>query len=54
MWVLFFAIVLTIALGFGLGAVVLESYEEKGGLFVRRPGRYLRATARYLRVSARP
>jgi hypothetical protein len=54
MWILLFAIVLTIALGFGLGAVVLESYGERVGLYGRRPGRYLRATARYLRVSARP
>jgi hypothetical protein len=29
MWVSLFAIVLTIALGLGLGAVMLESYEEE-------------------------
>jgi len=49
MWMPVFAVVLTIAVAFGFGAVVLESYEEKGGLFARRPGRHLRATARYLR-----
>lgn len=54
MWVLLFAIVIAISLGLALGAVVLESFEERGGLFGRRPGRHLRATARYLRVSARP
>ena len=29
MWVSLFTIVLALALGFGVGAVVLESYEEK-------------------------
>ena len=28
MWILMFAVVLGIALGFGLGAVIVESYEE--------------------------
>jgi hypothetical protein len=54
MWILLFAIVLAVSLGFGLGAIVLESLEEKGSQFWRRPGRQLRASARYLRVSARP
>ncbi len=47
MWILLFAVVLAIALGFGLGAVVLESYEE-GRIYGRRPVRSLRASA-YLR-----
>jgi hypothetical protein len=29
MWLTFFTVVLGIALGFALGAVMLESYEEK-------------------------
>ena len=28
MWIQLFTVVLTIALGFGLGAIALESYEE--------------------------
>jgi hypothetical protein len=54
MWISLFTVVLAIALGCGLGAVVLESYGEKAGLYAQRPGRQLRATARYLRMSARP
>jgi hypothetical protein len=53
MWIPLFAIVLAIALGFGLGAVVLESYGEKVRLYDRRPGRNLRTTARYLRATIR-
>ncbi|MEP7031042.1 MAG: hypothetical protein ABI830_08935 [Pseudolabrys sp.] len=36
MWIQLFTVVLTIALGFGLGAIALESYEEA------KPVRHLR------------
>ena len=35
MWISLFTIVLAIALGFGLGAVVLESYEEEVAITAR-------------------
>ena len=54
MWISLFTIVLAIALGFGLGAVALESYGEAVRRYGHRPGRHLRATARYLRASTRP
>ncbi len=53
MWTSLFTVVLVIALGLGLGAVILESYGEKVGFYGRRPGRNLRTTARYIRAATR-
>jgi hypothetical protein len=41
MWISLFTIVLAIALGLGVGAVLLESYGEDGRLYGRRPVRNL-------------
>jgi|PersoiStandDraft_1058852.scaffolds.fasta_scaffold22539_3 hypothetical protein len=41
MWILMFAVVLGIALGFGLGAVLVESYEEAPRPYGRKPVRNL-------------
>lgn len=39
MWITLFSIVIGIALGLSLGAVVLESYEEGSRVQRRRPAR---------------
>ena len=41
MWISLFAIVLAISLGFGLGAVLLESYGDDTRPYGRRPVRNL-------------
>ena len=53
MWISLFTIVLTLAFGFAVGAVILESYGEKVRRYGRRPGHNLRMAARYLRATTR-
>lgn len=40
MWIALFAVVLAIALGFGLGAVVLEASSPEGRQYRKRPVRH--------------
>ena len=40
MWISMFSVVLAIALGFGLGAVMLETYGKKASLYRKRPVRH--------------
>jgi len=53
MWISFFMVSLAIALGFGVGAVMLETNADRLRLLGHRPGRALHSTARHLRASAR-
>lgn len=40
MWISMFSVVLAVALGFGLGAVLLESYGKQASLYRKRPVRH--------------